>query len=230
MPIRQGCNPGPLTPALTAAFNRAISPERWRTYERAAGFHPDSAHRLYLWNAAVGQSFHFPLQTVEVSLRNVIHLALADIFGLNWTADPACRNMLRPKQVEDITKAERRHYSIHTAAASTPQIVASLSLGFWVAMLRRDYNRSIWATHTQHAFPHLRHNESIGSVSQTATKIQDLRNRIFHQEPLIGHDLMGDYSAILRMIGWICPDMRDWTKLHTSVPRVVRERPRENSN
>jgi hypothetical protein len=226
MPIRQGCNPPPVTPTLTAAFNRAISPERWKTYERAAGFRSDSAHRLYLWNAAVGQSFHFPLQTVEVSLRNVIHLALTDIYGASWSTEQACRNMLRPKQVEDITKAERRHFSINAAPATTPQIVASLSLGFWVSMLRRDYNRAIWHTHTQHAFPHLDPQQSIADVSRTATKIQDLRNRIFHQEPLIGHNLNEDYSAILRMIGWICPEMRQWTRANTSVPRVIRERPR----
>ena len=112
MPIRQASIPTPLTPALSAAFARSISPERWKTYERAGGFRPDSAHCLYLWNAAVGQSFHFPLQTVEVCLRNVIYHALVDIYGPNWSADPACRNTLRPKQADDITQAERRHYSI----------------------------------------------------------------------------------------------------------------------
>jgi hypothetical protein len=226
MPIRQVGNPEPLTPKLITAFARSISPERWNTYERASGFRAESAHRLYLWNAAVGQSFHFPLQTVEVSLRNVIHLALADIFGAGWSSDPACRNMLHPKQADDITKAERRHYSIHNAAASTPQIVASLSLGFWVSLLRREYNNSIWNTHTAIAFPNLGANQTIINVSQTGTKIQNLRNRIFHQEPLIGHNLSEEYAAILRMIGWICPEMKEWTRANTSVPRVIRERPR----
>lgn len=226
MPIRQARIPTPVTPQLSAAFARSISPERWKTYERASGFRTDSAHRLYLWNASVGQSFHFPLQTVEVCLRNVIHHALADIYGANWSADPACRNTLRPKQADDITQAERRHYSIYNAAASTPQVVASLSLGFWVAMLRKDYNQSIWSTHKAHAFPHLSTDQTIIDVSRTGTQIQNLRNRIFHQEPLIGHDLSKDYSAIMRMIGWICPEMREWTRSHTSVPRVIRERPR----
>lgn len=226
MPIRQAQIPNQLTPQLELAFQRSISPERWRTYERAAGFNAESAHRLYLWNVAVGQSFHFPLQTVEVCLRNVIHLALVDIFGANWASDQHCRNILRPKQVDDIIKAERRHYSIYAAAATTPQIVASLSLGFWVAMLRKDYNQHIWATHVAHAFPHLAASETISHVSRTGTKIQDLRNRIFHQEPLIGQNLSADYSAILLMIGWICPEMKAWTRANTSVPRVIRERPR----
>jgi hypothetical protein len=226
MPIRQVTNPKLVTPALTAAFQRAISPERWRTYERAAGFNSDSAQRLYLWNAAVGQSFHFPLQTVEVSLRNVIHLALVDIYGSNWSSDQNCRNTLHPRQSEDITKAERRHYSINRIVASTPQIVASLSLGFWVALLRRDYNQMIWNTHTRVAFPNLELGKTIADIGSTGIKIQNLRNRIFHQEPLIGNNLTEDYSAILRMIGWICPEMKAWTKANTSVPRVIRERPR----
>lgn len=226
MPIRQDRIPDPVTPALMMAFNRAVSPERWRTYQRAAGFHDDLAHRLYLWNASVGQSFHFPLQTAEIALRNVIHAALSALYGMAWSSDAACRAMLRVKQVDDIAKAERRHYAIYRQPPTTPQIVASLSLGFWVSMLRRDYNRSVWATQTVPAFPHLAVGESIVDISRTGTTIQELRNRIFHQEPLIGHNLTADYAAILKLIGWICPEMRNWTRAHTSVPKVLRERPR----
>lgn len=226
MPIRQDGILCPVTPELTAAFERSVSAERWRTYLRAAGFNQELAHRLYLWNAAVGQSFHFPLQTAEVALRNVVHHALTDLYGNNWSAEPNCRNMLQIRQQEDITKAERRHYSIYRLPPSTPQIVASLSLGFWVSLLRRHYNRPIWATHTAHAFPHLNANQTIVDVGGTGSVIQDLRNRIFHQEPLLGRDLSADYAAVLRLIGWICPEMREWTRRYSSVPRVIRERPR----
>lgn len=226
MPLRQASIAYPVTPALTAAFARTISPERWRTYQRAAGFREELAHKLYVWNAAIGQSFHFPLQTVEVALRNVIHHSLGVLYGPDWTSDQACRSMLRPKQVEDITKAERRHYSIHRQVASTPQIVASLSLGFWAAMLRREYNRPIWSTQLGDAFPCLPPLKSIIDVSKTATRIQDFRNRIFHQEPLIGHNLSQDYGDIVAMLGWICSDARDWMRAHSSVPAIMRERPR----
>lgn len=226
MPIRQDNIPNLLTPGLTAAISRTISPERWKTYQIAGGFHDELAHRLYLWNTAVGQSFHFPLQTAEVALRNVIHLALCAIYGQNWTSDPACRAMLLPDKVTDITKAETRHYKKYGGAPTTPQIVASLSLGFWVSLLRRHYNRSIWATQTAAAFPHLNNGQTIIDVSHTATTIQDLRNRIFHQEPLIRQNLSAEYAAILRMIGWICPEMKEWTRKLSSVPKVIRERPR----
>jgi hypothetical protein len=226
MPIRQDPIPNLLTPALSAAMTRTISPERWKTYQIAAGFNEETAHRLYLWNAVVGQSFHFPLQTAEVALRNVIHHALASTYGADWTTDPACRDALSPDKVDDIIKAERRHYRIYGAQPTTPQVVASLTLGFWVSLLRRHYNHSVWAAQTATAFPHLGEGETIINVSRAGTTIQDLRNRIFHQEPLIGHNLSEDYAAILRMIGWICPELKEWTRKLSSVPRVIRERPR----
>lgn len=226
MPLRQAGITSQLTPALSAAFTRTISPERWKTYQRAAGFDDQLAYRLYLWNAAAGQSFHFPLQTLEVALRNVVHQAIAAIFGPEWPTDQECLNTLHPKQVEDITKAERRHFSIKGKVATTPQVVASLSLGFWTAMLRRNYNRAIWATQLANAFPHLPPDDSIGKVSNKANSAQDLRNRIFHQEPLIGHNLSGEYGDILALLGWICPETRDWVKTESSVPAMLRTRPK----
>lgn len=93
-------------------------------------------------------------------------------------------------------------------------------------MLRREYNQSVWQSHIEQAFPHLSGHETIIDVSRAGSQIQDLRNRIFHHEPLVGRNLTQDYSAILRMIGWICLDMREWTRAHSSVPSVLRERPR----
>jgi len=226
MPIRQLNNAYEVTPALTAAFERTMSPERWRTYRFAAGFNENLAHRLYLWNAAVGQSFHFPLQTVEVSLRNVISSAISAIYGPHWTTEPGIRSNLQPHQLSDILKAEQRFYGIHGHNPNTSQTVASLSVGFWVALLRRHYHPYIWETETANAFPHLAGGETIAHVAETGTTIQDLRNRIFHQEPLIGRNLSGDYGAILKMLRWICPHTLDWMRAHSSVPVVIRERPR----
>lgn len=226
MPLRQVNIVMQVTPELTAAFARTISVERWRTYQRAAGFNEELAHRLYVWNAAIGQSFHFPLQTVEVALRNVVHHALVSLYGENWATNPVCRAMLHAKQDDDITKAERRHYSIYHQIASTPQIVASLSLGFWAAILRRRYWGTIWNAQAANAFPALPQNLTIAQVSKNASTIQDLRNRIFHQEPLLGRNLSADYGEIIALLGAICPETKDWMRKLSSVPGVLRERPR----
>ncbi len=226
MPIRQDNINNRIDTNLINVFQRTISPERWRTYKLSAGFHEDTAHRLYIWNAAIGQSFHFPLQTVEVALRNVIHESLKQIYGEDWSVDAGCRQMLGVKLKDIIIKSERRHRNRYNTAANTPQIVASLSLGFWVSLLRQSYHGPIWNNQIHHAFPNLSHNETMVDVSNIGTVIQDLRNRIFHQEPLIGHNLSLDYAAILKMLGWICPSTRDWMRSYSFVPNVIRERPK----
>jgi hypothetical protein len=226
MPIRQDRTLQAVTAELMAAFERTMSADRWKTYMIAGGFKEELAHALYLWNAAIGQSFHYPLQAVEVALRNVIHAALAAEFGGDWWQDARCRAVLHVKRRDDIDKAAHRHVKKYGIPPNTGQIVASVTFGFWASMLHREYNKPIWDARTGDAFPYLGSSDYIGKVSQTATKIQELRNRIFHQEPLIGHNLSEEYAAILRLLGWICPLTRDWVRYHSSVPTVLRQRPR----
>lgn len=226
MPLRQAPITSTVTPQLITAFQRTISPERWRTYRFAAGFRDQVATELYLWNAAIGQSFHFPLQAVEVALRNVTHAALMALYGADWCFDNNCRGMLGQRLVDDLDKAEQRFVKKYGVTPTTPQLLASLSLGFWVSLLRKPYHGAIWAAHAPAAFPNLAPGETMQDVSRTGTAVQDLRNRIFHQEPLLGHNLSQDYAEVLKLLGWMCTETRDWVRQNSSVPKVVRERPR----
>lgn len=191
----------------------------------AAGFRPDTAVALYLWNAAVGQAFHFPLQTVEVALRNVISRAYAAAFGPDWWKDQACLRVLGNERAEDINKVARRIRHKYGIEPFNDQVVASLMLGFWAALLKREYNAPVWNKQAAIAFPHL-DTSTIRHVSGTANTVQDLRNRMFHHEPLLGRSLSDDYGQILKLLGWICPVTRDWVRGHSSVAAVLRTRPR----
>ena len=161
MPIRQDQIPDPIVPALRSAFDRTITPDRWRTYQIAAGFDEDRAHRLYLWNAAVGQSFHFPLQAVEVALRNVIHQTFTTNYGPDWWQASNFRAVIKQALQDDIQKAVRRYRRKYGIDPNTALIVASLSLGFWIALLARDYNVLLWNDHANTTFPHLSAEETM---------------------------------------------------------------------
>ncbi len=216
---------GPISPRLIQALKTAVSPERWHTYEIAAGFDQDRAHALYLWNASIGQSFHYPLQSVEVCMRNAIHRALVAVYGNDWCNDPACRGSMQSRQDQEIADAADRRLKMYGTSATTPQIVASLTFGFWIAILGPKYNRMIWNTHKNTVFPFLPPGTTMKEVGQTGRTIRQLRNRIFHQEPLLGGNLSGDYAAILKMISWICPDTNAWVRKNSSVPNTLRNRP-----
>lgn len=91
-------------------------------------------------------------------------------------------------------------------------------------MLKREFYEPLWEDYAEKAFPHLG-GLAIEDVDSTAMKIRELRNRIAHHEPLIRRNLSEDYAAILRLLGWICPETREWVRKHASVPAVLRMRP-----
>ena len=215
-----------MSPVLTTAFSRTVSDERFRTYLQSSGFKRDLALRLYLWNIAVGQSFHFPLQCAEIALRNVVNAALVAVYGPDWWSNAQARATLGPDAVQIIDKAADRFKRKYAQDPKTGQIVASVTLGFWVALLKRKYERPIWDANAKIAFPCLNQPDTVSTVHSTATVVQDFRNRIFHHEPLIGRDLSRDYAEILRLIGWICAETQAWVRVNSSVSRVIRDRPR----
>jgi hypothetical protein len=225
MPLRQVNYTNSVSTQLIKSLQNTISPERWHTYELAAGYDLNRAHALYLWNASVGQSFHYPLQSVEVCLRNAIHKAFSKVYGSDWCNEATCRAALQQRQGQEIEQAARRRFQMYRTAATTPQIVSSLTFGFWIAALNRQYNNIIWTDHKDIVFPNLPDAVLIRDVARTGAIIKNLRNRIFHQEPLIGRDLLSDYSAILKMVGWICEDTREWVRTNSSVPHIIRQRP-----
>ncbi len=226
MPIRQDIIAAEVTAPLIAAFERTISPNRWQTYLKAAGYKQELALRLYLWNAAIGQSFHFPLQVAEIALRNVSNNVLCDRFGVDWPRDQGFRAALGPRHSSDIEKAITRLANKYGSQPITDQIVASLTLGFWAALVHSRYHTAIWAGYESDALPNLAPLEGMADVSVAVSEIQTLRNRIFHHEPLIGRNLSGDYGHILKLLGWICGQTKVWMRTHSSVPVVIRMRPR----
>jgi hypothetical protein len=226
MPLRQDTIAAQVTAPLRTAFERTVSLTRWSTYLKASGYRQDLALRLNLWNAAVGQSFHFPLQTVEVALRNVSNAVLCDRFGADWARDQDCRAVLGSRRSAEIEKTITRLTNKYGPDPLTDQIVASLTLGFWAALLHSRYHGPVWAGYEADAFPNLGPHEELRAVGTVASDVQNLRNRIFHHEPLIGRDLSGDYGRIIKLLGWICAETRDWMRKYASDPVVIRMRPK----
>lgn len=225
MPVRQPNITSNLSDDLRAAFQRTISITRWGTYLTGAGFRENVAFRLYLWNSAIGQSLLFPVQASEVALRNVISAAIIEEFGENWFRSNYCLDVLGDYRREDIEKTARRIINVYNIVPESGHIISSLMLGFWCALLKRQYDLPIWDNYVPMAFPHLS-DKTIEDVDMAATRLKTLRNRIVHHEPLIGRNLSEDYGNVLKLLGWICPHTREWVRSNSSVPAVLRTRPR----
>jgi Abi-like protein len=209
---------------MAVAVVKTMSKRRFETYLHAAGYNEQRALNLYLWNAKLGASFHIPIQVVEVSLRNRVNHALMSEFGQDWWKDERFISIIDRERMHDLEVVKTR-ISKKKLTLDTDQIVAGLSFGFWVSLMHKKYNPSLWGKHLQSSFSDLPVSETRQRVFELGGQISRLRNRISHHEPLLRTNVLQEYSDMLMYISWLCPDTAIWVKPHCDVPKIVRQKP-----
>jgi hypothetical protein len=119
----------------------ALSLERFGRYLAWAGGDRERAIELYTLNTRISESLYTPLQSLEVALRNRIHLVMAEAVGDDgWFHHAGV--LLNDRQPEQLTKAIDDLKAVNKTP--TPgRIVAALSFGFWTAMFGPDYE-GLW--------------------------------------------------------------------------------------
>ena len=206
------------------ALLRVVSRPRFQTYMTAAGHDLDRAWRLYIWNARLGEAFHFPIQTAEVGLRNCIDATLTQVFGPNWGTAPQFESHIDDRSRDDIAAVKKRIKN-RNQKLENGQIVAGLSFGFWVQMLHKRHYPTIWSQHLSLGFPHLPSHVDLKALHGRAGSVNKLRNRISHHEPLIRSNVSQQHAELLELLGWICPETLALCRPHFRVPTVMRQKP-----
>jgi hypothetical protein len=206
------------------SLETTISAQRLSTYLLAANHSETRALDLYRWNTRLGESFHLPLQAVEIAFRNRINVVLITVFGADWWCDPAFMALASLYQQKEI-QASKDRISKTGRIVSTGQIVAGLSFGFWVSMLGGHLNPRIWSRHLRAAFPHLPSGYRRATVQRHMREIADFRNRIWHHEPIFNKNLTQQFSDCMAALGWLCADKLAWVKPQCQVMQVHRDRP-----
>ncbi len=211
-------------PTLIEALKLSISSDRLATYLTAVGFDEERALRLYLWNATIGEAFHLPIQAVEVGLRNCINAALCAEYGSDWWQNSTFLASIDHERQTDISMAQRRITNRgHTLATS--QIVATLSFGFWVGMLQPRFNPTVWTKHIGNAFIYLPDNRYRSDLASSAKRTADLRNRIWHHEPIFRENISDEFRSVMELLGWICPEKAAWIRPNCRVLSLLRQKP-----
>jgi hypothetical protein len=199
---------------------RVISADRFGTYLAAAGGDKLLAAALYRWNMACSAAFQGPLQVLEVALRNCIHDALTNHFKRAdwWSGSLTLADLHRRALVEAEVKASRG------GRAATPgRVVAELSFGFWVGLLGRGYEMSLWRPALRHALAGYRgvRADLHGDLDRRRT----LRNRIAHHEPIFHRYLEVERDHIIRLTRIIEPVAADWLTANSRINNVLALRP-----
>jgi hypothetical protein len=214
----------PIQPSLMDRLRPTISPDRLGPYLRASGFDEDRTLRLYIWNAHIGEAFHLPVQATEVGLRNRTDLALRTVFGPEWWQN---RRFLQISGREGQAAIEmaRRRIAGRGKALSTPQMIANLSFGFWVGTLQPAFNPELWSRQLRASFPDLPMDKTRYDLAEAARRVADLRNRIWHHEPIFRMNLSEEFSAVMKVLSWISPVKEAWIRTNCWVQTLLRQKP-----
>lgn len=194
----------------------ALAPERLSPYLRYAKGDCSYAVALYLWNMSLRESLYPLLSLSEISLRNQFNRALSQHFGReDWYEIPWLDQQDASKVNDAKNKIKKQGYDV-----APGRVVAELTFGFWTSLLNVRYERKqiLWPTMAPLLFASApRKLRTRKDQSRYASQLRNLRNRIFHYEP-IWH--WPNLPSIVReseaWLQWLSPDI---ARLHGQLER-----------
>lgn len=242
--------PVALEPAEIAALERSITPTRMSTYLSAASGDADLARNLHLWDRELSVAFHADLAILEVALRNAMNAQLVLKWGNLWYADLAV-------VLDDRTSRQLAEAWGRIPGDKTPgRVVAQCMFGFWRGLLdkgdhfgraprrvRCNYEVLLWRGVLDKAFPGGRAQATADNkkwerdyARAVVSRVNDLRNRVSHHEPLINgfpltgqqvrQTATGSYEDCMRLASMLDRDLKSLLQATSKVPSVLSSRPR----
>lgn len=212
------------------AIRRALSPERLRTYERAASpaGNAANAEALYAWNARISAAFLVPLHICEVVMRNAVSEAIARRHGAQWPWAHGFRESL-PNPGSGYNLRMELQQAASGSSRAAAEVIPSLSLAFWQKMFTQRFDTRLWSHCFDRVLPGAASSGpwhvTRARVHSDLERIRRLRNRIAHHEPIFERDLVGDLDAMHRVVALRCHDMSAWMARHETVTALLGERP-----
>lgn len=167
------------------SFIATISKARLSKYLSKCGGNEKDAILLYHWNSQLSQSLYLPLQSFEIALRNRLNEYLIYLFGARWPYDSRALRTLANPEIHLLQKTIDRGVRERRSNPTTDQVVADLSIGFWVSLLAKRYHVPLkWRKNlASHIFTRSRE-LSVQAAWEKCRRLRDLRNRVAHHEPV----------------------------------------------
>jgi len=198
-----------------------LSNPRFDRYLNVSGNDIDKAFKIYRKNQIISENLYVPIQNLEIALRNSIHHTLTIFWGADWYDQ--FLNPLLPWQIRAVDKA-KDELSKKGRSIEPGRVVAELPFGFWAGMFDGYYEHRLWHKGLlAFVFP----NAPVVNLQTSVLRpkiegIRDLRNRIFHHEPVFrvwhAKQVHADMELIL---GWINAEYHSWTNGHDGFAKLL---------
>ena len=191
---------------LVSMLHRPLSSVRLESYRPPGGTDQEMILN-YFWNMKLSEALYPALGSLEIALRNCIHASATEKYGTEfWFDGPG---VLEARQRGQLATARSQLTKSETAG----RLVAQLTFGFWVGLLNSPYEGPMWhvnrASMLKSAFPNVPTSQrSRGAIFHRIYPIQQLRNRIFHHEPIWHRPtLETEYDHIIEALGWMSQEL-----------------------
>jgi len=156
------------------------------------------------------------IQPLEIAFRNTIHNRLRSDLGRDdWYDIPG---LLKSYEANLVQKARVNIFKTKKPLIAD-RVVAELTMGFWVTLLDKKYEKDFWNPHIWKCFPHGPKPDR-RLMHKRLLKIRDLRNRIAHHEPIFRLNLRVESEKVLNVLKTICPISTCWVRSTHSLPQV----------
>lgn len=222
---------------------------RFEKYFAAASGNTENAIALYRWNTQLAGAFHSQLSYFEVLTRNSINAALQtwnykECGYRDWSLEHQSADLLYKMLNQPMRQARKRakkessnrgkEHVRKNAPLNHDDIIAQLTLGNWSNLFGEAHPdhkanaKLLWRDCLHTAFPHVDSNDrSREDIGRKLERLRRLRNRVSHQENLLGTNVRSRLNDILTVLGAIDPCYPGWAMVGSQVRRIAREDPRK---
>ncbi|MCH5345961.1 MAG: Abi family protein [Muribaculaceae bacterium] len=172
-------------------FEEIISADRMQRYLQACNGDTRKAMTLYRYNLKVSQEMFTIVSCFEVALRNRINTHLTKLFGMDWLRDSVLDNGIFNMQIlqktRDIIYFAYRKLD-RTNSYSHSKLIAEMEFGIWKYMFSpiqyRQSGRNLLSIFPNKPRSSAEHQYNQTFIFNELDKINSLRNRIAHHEPI----------------------------------------------
>ena len=168
----------------------------------------------YLYNIELSKSLYPLLSILEVSLRNRINQAIETILQKDWLlSELEQQNILLFNEHKKLLDAYSKLLNKGHKNICTDDIIAELSLGFWIHLCTKKYKTILW--HQKGFFrivfadyPNFSEFDKLSRVFPLLQLMLKLRNRIFHHEIIINnpYGIENCYNDLRKLLGFLSSD------------------------
>jgi hypothetical protein len=205
------------TPQTNAALESTLTRQRLDKYLARSNNDLDTALRLYEENARLSEAFYTPLQSLEVCLRNCLHVQMANVYGVDWLQNGAPGfNTESTQMIADAIFSLRNQ----PQPATPGGIVAELKFAFWVGLVGPHYDATLWRRALHRAF-RAAGGQRRSTVHGRLNAVRRFRNRVMHHEPIFHRPLQQIHDEIIEAVAWMCSETSAWTAHHSRFDQTL---------